>query len=343
MDITSKLLRKLDSYPRIKLTSYPTPLEELPSISRLLGRRLFIKRDDEIGPGLGGNKTRKLEFLIADALEKQNTKVLTFGGLQSNHARLTAAVAVKVGMEPHLFYFEKKPDSFTGNLLVNELLGARMHFIPLGGSSSNSMRIETISNLVKWISRIRVGKNYYIPVGGHSWLGCLGHVQAAIEINQQAIEFDIPNAWIITAVGSGGTLAGLLAGFKIINSNLKLIGIDVGSLWKNFPASIAKIATEITNKLGFPYHFTEKDIPIIENTYVGERYGIPSKEGLTAIHLLTSKEGILLDPVYTSKAFSGLLGLINKNTIRPDEQVIFLHTGGTPALFAFEEQVINDK
>ena len=161
-----------------------------------------------------------------------------------------------------------------------------MHFIPIGGNSSSNMRIETTINLVKWISALIVGKNYYIPVGGHSWLGCLGYVQAAIEIAQQANNAGIPNARIITAAGSGGTLAGLMAGLHIIQSNLKITAIDVGSLWKDFPSSIANIASEITKQLGFPYHFESKDVPIIEGKYVGEHYGIPSSEGIEALQFI---------------------------------------------------------
>lgn len=341
MDEIIQLNKQLSFFPKVSLLDTPTPIEELPSISELLNRRILIKRDDDIGPGLGGNKTRKLEYLIADAIENNYRKVVTFGGLQSNHVRLTAAVAVKFGLEPHLFYFEHRPAELTGNLYLNKLLGAHMHFIPIGGNASSSMSIETTIRLVHWISTLVVGNNYYIPVGGHSWLGCLGYVQAAIEIAQQVLEAGIPNARIITAAGSGGTLAGLLAGLHIIKSDIKITAIDVGSLWKNFSNSIANISSEITKKLGFPHQFNSQDIPIIEGTYVGKHYGIPSPQGIEAIHLLAEKEGILLDPVYTSKAFAGLMDLVKQNKIKEEETIIFLHTGGKPALFAFEEQLLH--
>ena len=324
---------KLNSIERISFAEYPTPLEYLPRLSEEYGHPIYIKRDDGIGPGLGGNKTRKLEYLMADAKQRGHRKVVTFGGLQSNHARLTAAVANRLGMESHLFYFEKRPEQLTGNLLINELLGAKMHFIPLGGGG-NGMTIETPIRLVKFVSWLMVGHNYFIPVGGHSWLGCLGYVRAALEIDEQAKELGIENAHLLLAAGSGGTLSGLLAGIELNKSKLQLLGIDVGKLWKAFPTSIASLAEEICVKLGEPHKFAVDQVPLVEETYVGDKYGVPSPAGLSAMDKLARLEGILLDPVYTAKAFAGILGEIEKGRFGKDEPVIFLHTGGLPALFA---------
>src|ERR1043165_3240996 len=168
------LLQKLGRYPRIKLAEYPTPLEHLPCLSKQLQREIFIKRDDYIGPALGGNKTRKLEYLLAEAQQKRFQKVVTFGGLQSNHARITAAAARKLGLEPHLFFFESRPQQMTGNLLANELLSAHMHFIPFGGDGGG-MTLENTNRLVRLAARLIVGQNYFIPVGGHTWRGCMGY------------------------------------------------------------------------------------------------------------------------------------------------------------------------
>ena len=326
---------KLNSIDRIPLAEYPTPLEYLPRLSAELGHHIYIKRDDGLGPALGGNKTRKLEYLMADAQKKRHRKIVTFGGLQSNHARLTAAVANRLGLESHLFYFEGRPAQLFGNLLINQLLGARMHFIPLG-RGGNGMTIEATIRLVKLVSWLMVGRNYFIPVGGHNWLGCLGYVHAALEIDEQARQLGIENAHLVVAAGSGGTLSGLMAGLALNGSKLQLLGIDVGKLWKGFPASIASLASDICSHLGEPHHFSPEQVPLIEQIYVGDKYGSPSVDGLSAMQKLARLEGILLDPVYTAKAFAGMLREIEKNHFGKNNPLIFLHTGGLPALFAFD-------
>jgi L-cysteate sulfo-lyase len=324
---------RLDSLGRIPLAEYPTPLEHLPRLSAELGRPIYVKRDDVIGPALGGNKTRKLEYLLAEAQRQQQRKIVTFGGLQSNHARLTAAAANRLGMESHLFYFEQRPKQLTGNLVINQLLGAKMHFIPFGGGGG--MTLEASIRLVRLVALALVGRHYFIPVGGHNWLGCLGYVRAALEIEQQARTFGLENADLILAAGSGGTLAGLMAGLYLRRSNLALLGIDVGKLWKAFPVSIAALATEICSRLGEPCQFTPEQVPLIEGTYVGAQYGVPSVAGQSALKRLARLEGLLLDPVYTAKAFAGMLSEIEKGHLGKSGPVIFLHTGGLPALFAF--------
>lgn len=332
-----ELYNKLDYFPRVALADYPTPLEFLPRLSEELGRRVYVKRDDELGPGLGGNKIRKLEFLLAEAQQQKARKVVTFGGLQSNHARLTLAAANRLGLETHLFYFERRPQNMAGNLLLNQLLGAKMHFIPLGGGG-NGMTLEQTIRLVRMIALALVGRHYFIPVGGHNWLGCLGYVRAALEIDEQARAEEIENAHLVLAAGSGGTLAGLLAGLALIGSPLQAQGIDVGKLWKGFPASIARLSNEICFHLGEPRQFSPQDVPLVEEIYVGKSYGVPSKMGQAALHRLARLEGLLLDPVYTAKAFSGLIDLAEKGRLGTDEPIIFLHTGGLPALFAFSEE-----
>jgi 1-aminocyclopropane-1-carboxylate deaminase/D-cysteine desulfhydrase-like pyridoxal-dependent ACC family enzyme len=333
------LRSRLERFERVPLAAYPTPLEPLPRLSAELCRPVWIKRDDTLGPGLGGNKTRKLEYLLAEAQRQGHRRVVTFGGLQSNHARLTAAAANRVGMETHLFYFEPRPAKLTGNLAINRLLGAKMHFIPLGGSGSG-MTLEQTIRLVRWVARLRVGRHFFIPVGGHDPVGCLGYVAAALEIEEQRRALDIGGpdgeAWLVTAAGSGGTLAGLAAGLALAQSPLRALGIDVGKLWKGFPASICLLAGQSCSRLQRPLAFRPEEILLIEERYVGERYGAPSPAGLTAMRWLAECEGILLDPVYTAKAFAGMLDLIERGELGPRTPVIFLHTGGLPATFAFE-------
>lgn len=261
--------------------------------------------------------------------------MVSFGGLQSNHCRLTTAAANRLGLETHLFYFERRPARLTGNLLANALLGAHMHFIPLGGGGGG-MSIEATIRLVRWVAWARVGQHYFIPVGGHNWLGCLGYVRAAVEIDAQARGLGMENAFLVTAAGSGGTLAGLMAGLALSNSHLRLVGIDVGKLWRAFPASIARLASEICQRLGVPRPFAPQDVPLIEGTYVGGAYGAPSASGQAALARLARLEGLLLDPVYTAKAAAGMLGEMEAGRLGQDEPVIFWHTGGITALFAFD-------
>jgi 1-aminocyclopropane-1-carboxylate deaminase/D-cysteine desulfhydrase-like pyridoxal-dependent ACC family enzyme len=285
--------------------------------------------------------------LLAEAQERRARQVVTFGGLQSNHARITAAAARQVGMEPHLFYFERRPSRMVGNLLLNQLLGAQMHFVPFGGGGG--MTLEATIRLVHWVAWAMVGPHYFIPVGGHTWRGCLGYVRAAVELDEQARALGIENAHVVLAAGSGGTLAGLMAGLALLGSPLQLLGIDVGKLWKGFPPSIARLANEICARLsqdrvqGGPQSaarvwsgesFRSDQVPLIEGTYVGQAYAVPSEQGNAALKRLARAEGILLDPVYTGKAFAGLLDLVERKQLGRDEPVIFLHTGGLPALFA---------
>jgi D-cysteine desulfhydrase family pyridoxal phosphate-dependent enzyme len=329
------LEERLEGFPRLPLAKYPTPLEPLPRLSQQIDREVYVKRDDTLGPGLGGNKTRKLEYLLAEARARNARKVVTFGGLQSNHARITAAAARRYGMEPHLFYFEPRPRCMLGNLLACRNLGARMYFVPLGGGGG--MSLETTIRLVHWLARLRVGRHYFIPVGGHSFLGGMGYVRGALELHSQAVSMGIDQAHLLVAAGSGGTLAGLLAGLRLIDSPIQPLGIDVGKLWKGFPASIAHLANGICRELGSSTRFKPEEVPLIEARYVGTRYGAPSPEGVQAMRRLARLEGLLLDPVYTAKAFAALLDLVANGRLAGDAPLIFLHTGGLPGLFAFDE------
>jgi D-cysteine desulfhydrase family pyridoxal phosphate-dependent enzyme len=330
-----ELRTRLEAHPRLALGETPTPLQPLPRLAAELGRPLFVKRDDLLGPALGGNKTRKLEYLMADAQRQGATRVVTFGGLQSNHARLTAAAARLCGMEAHLLYFERRPEPLRGNMLLNQILGARMHFVPFASRRPRPRSLHALVRMVRLVARLRVGPHYYIPVGGHTWLGALGYVRAALEIDEQARGLGIGDAWLVLAAGSGGTLAGLLAGLRLIGSRLRPLGIDVGRLWKAFPAAIAHLAAEVSAHLGEPVAFSAADVPLVESTFVGKAYGRPSEAGHAALERLARAEAIVLDPVYTSKAFAGLLDLAQSDEIGRADPIVFLHTGGVPALFAF--------
>ncbi len=221
----------LDAFPRLALGQYPTPLYRLENLSRDLGHELYIKRDDELGYGLGGNKTRKLEYELAHAHARGARKIVTFGGLQSNHARLTAVNALRLEMEPHLFYFAKRPAQLQGNLLLNQVMGARLHFVPFGKGGDGSNTIEQTNRLVRLVALTMVGPHYFVPVGGHSVRGALGYVRAALELDEQARAQGIETARVFLAAGSGGTLAGLMAGLAICESKLRLILGSCGEIF----------------------------------------------------------------------------------------------------------------
>ena len=328
------LRRKLDDYPRVALGPLPTPLEPLPRLGVALRRQALIKRDDLPGPGLGGNKARKLEYLLADALARGARRVVTFGGLQSNHARVTAAACRKLGLEPHLLYFAPRPRRLTGNLALCAALGARMAFIPIPQGGAPGFTLERLNRLVALLARALVGPHYFIPVGGHSWLGALGYVRAALELDEQARAAGVGGAHLLLAAGTGGTLAGLLAGLALCRSELRPLAIDVGRLWLRFPESVAALAGDVCARLGAPRAFAPGDVPLIERAYVGERYGVPSPAGDAALRRLALLEGVLLDPIYTAKAFAGALDLAERGLLGRAAPLIFLHTGGAPSLFA---------
>lgn len=344
MDLDT-LRARLEQFPRLTYGRYPTPLQPLPNISRTLnGPRLWIKRDDEIGPGSGGNKGRKLEFLMADVLRQKKRKVVTYGGLQSNHARMTAAACASLGLEAHLFFFERRPPRLQGNLLLDHLFGARLHFIPFGAGGDASMTLEMTNRLVHLLSTMVAGpRAHFIPVGGHNPTGCLGYVAAALELHQQIAGrgLDLARTTVVTAVGTGGTLAGLMAGFALLESPINLMGIDVGKLWKALPGSLARLAGDLCATLGQPRTFAAHDVPLVETGCVGPGYAIYTADCAATIRTLAQSEGVILDPVYTGKAFTGLLELIGNGRFAADEHVIFIHSGGLPGLWAFAERFSN--
>ena len=335
---SEELGRRLGSFARVAFGDYPTPLQSLDRLTgQLGGPELWIKRDDGLGPGMGGNKTRKLEYLLAEALQQGKGKVVTYGGLQSNHVRITAAACAKLGLEAHLLFFERRPAELEGNLLLDRLFGAKLHFIPFGGGSSGGMSLETVIRLVQVVALPLAGRSaYYIPGGGHNVLGCLGYVKCALELHEQMAGLGLLErpATLVTACGTGGTLAGLMAGFALLDSPVQLLGIDVGKLWKGFPSSIARLASEICAELGSPRQFGPAEVPLIEERYVGPGYASFTAEARRAIRVMAGTEGILLDPIYTGKAMAGLMDLIEKGRFAAGERVIFLHTGGAPGLWA---------
>lgn len=332
---------RLAAIPTVPIAHLPTPLEPAERLRAALGGpqagapRLWIKRDDEIGLAVGGNKVRKLAYLLADAQARGASKVASFGGLQSNFLRSMASACARLGLEAHCLYFERRPKRLTGNLLLAELLGARLHFIPLGGDSG-PRNLAGTTRLVRLVAALhpRIGPRrlYFLPVGGHTPLGCLGYVPAAVEIVEQAAANGFRPDFVVAAAGSGGTLAGLLAGFRLLRVPVQLIGVDVGNLWQDFQSDILAMAGRVTALLGSPQPFGPADLTLQAGH--GPGYARPYLPAQAAMELAARSEGLLLDPVYTGKALAGLIDLIQAGRFQPDDHVIFLHSGGSPALFA---------
>lgn len=332
---------RLAAIPSVHLGQLPTPLEPLPRLRAALGGAdsgvpyLWVKRDDAIGLAVGGNKVRKLSYLLAAAQARGARKVASYGGLQSNFVRAMASACAHLGLEAHCLYFERRPPRLTGNLLLAHLLGARLHFVPLGGSNG-PRDLDSTARLVQLLARLHpaIGPRglYFLPVGGHTALGCVGYVPAATEINQQATAGGFHADAVVAAAGTGGTMAGLLAGFHLLGTSTQVVGIDVGNLWTGMKADILSMAGKVTALLGEPHEFASGDLLL--HAGFGPGYARPHPPAQAAIELAARKEGLLLDPVYTGKALAGLIQLLRAGAFRADQHVVFMHTGGVPALFA---------
>jgi len=316
--------------PRIRLTQLPTPLEELPRLtSTLRGPRLWIKRDDQTGLALGGNKARKLEFLLGDAQSQQADTLITLGAAQSNHCRQTAAAAACAGLNCELILNGQKPEIRNGNLLLDELLGARLHWI------------ERSQRAVKSQEGLRrAGKRpYLVPVGGSNAVGAVGYVVAMIELAEQLKSLPAPIDYLVVASSSGGTQAGMVVGAKTTGFTGQILGVSIDrdlSDEMSYEEELVELANQTAKRIGENTRFAAKDINVVRG-YMGGGYGVVGELERNAIRTLARAQGILLDPVYAGRAFGAMLDLIAKKRFKPTENVLFWHTGGTPALFACEE------
>ena len=331
----------LNDIPRVSLSFLPTPLEHLSILSeRLGGPQIWIKRDDMTGLATGGNKARKLEFLLAEALENNADTVLTFGAVQSNHCRMTAAAACKLGLKSFLVLSGDKPDGLTGNLLIDEILGAEYLFLPDYNDPSKLEEMQlAVFNVVQDLSE--QGRNVYmIPPGGSCPLGDVGYYVAALELFDQAREADFRIDAIFVAVGSGGTHAGLLTGVKVLDMPTQVIGIAVikeGSFEELGVPPVEDIVNDVGELIGEKPNVTADDV-IIDYSYYGEAYGVPTPECIEAIKLVARTEGILLDPTYTGKAMAGMIDMIRKGRFGKGDNIVFIHTGGYPGIFPHGEE-----
>jgi D-cysteine desulfhydrase len=327
---------RIDSLPRYRLAHLPTPLEELKTLSRhLAGPEILIKRDDQTGLALGGNKTRKLEFLVGDALEQGADTLVTLGAAQSNHCRQSAAAAAKAGLRCELILNGQKPDVANGNLLLNELLGAHLHWI------ERPQRAAKLSELDAQL-RAQGRKPYVIPVGGSNGVGATGYVVAMLELAEQLRASGRRVDHLVFGTSSGGTQAGIILGARIAGFTGQLHGLSID---KNDPehfeyeAEVAQIANDCAAYIGSPVRLTRDDVKVVYG-YKGEGYGVVGDLERDAIRLLARSEGIVLDPVYAGRAFGALVDLIRKGVFKKGETVLFWHTGGAPALFAYAKELV---
>jgi D-cysteine desulfhydrase family pyridoxal phosphate-dependent enzyme len=316
------------------LAHLPTPLEPLDRLAQHLGGpSLLVKRDDCTGLALGGNKTRKLEFLMGDALAQGADTVITAGGVQSNHVRQTAAAAARLGLHAELVLTRIVPwDAAdyekTGNILLDRLLGARVRLY--SGTADRATAMAEVAEE----ARARGRRPYIIPTGGSNPVGALGYAACAQELAAQARDLDLDFDYLVHASSSGGTQAGLALGLAAIGHPARVVGIDVDADPENLRETVRRLAEATAEHLGLGGVLTG-DAVTLEAGYAGRAYGLPTEEMHDAVALLARLEGLLLDPVYTGKAMAGLIGLIRQGRFKAGERIVFLHSGGAPALFAY--------
>lgn len=319
----------LTEQPRMRFAALPTPLHLAENLTReVRGPKIYLKRDDLTGLALGGNKTRKLEYLVADAKKSGATHLITVGAAQSNHARQTAAAAQIAGMNCSLVLYSSGPEpDVQGNLLLDRLLGADVHVVA-SRDELDARVVEVAADL-----RDKGAMPYTIPSGGSNGVGALGYVGAMLEMSHQLWEAGITPKAMYFAAGGGGTQGGIVLGAKLYGLSMDVIGISVSADTTTATSRVHQVVEESTQRLAVANTITDSDITI-DDQHIGDGYGIPTEEGVEAIRLLARTEGVLIDPVYTSKAFAGMLADIRSDRYSPEDTIIFLHTGGAPALFA---------
>ena len=324
----------LARFPRVRLGHFPTPLEPMPRLTAALGGpEIWIKRDDCTGLSTGGNKTRKLEFLMAEAVAQGADIVLTQGATQSNHARQTAAAAAKLGMDCHLLLEDRTgfndPDyRLNGNVLLDHLHGATMEH--RGAGVDMQAEMEAVADTFR-----AKGRNaYVIPGGGSNPTGALGYVNCALELLAQVTATGLVVDHLVHATGSAGTQAGLITGLMALNAQIPLLGIGVRAPKEKQEDNVYKLACATAEKIGCAGVVKRADV-VANCDYVGAGYGIPAESTLEAINLFAKLDGILLDPVYSGKGAAGLIDLIRKGHFKKGERVVFLHTGGAIGLTAY--------
>jgi len=331
----------LSRFPRVTLAHLPTPLEFLPRFSDYLGGpRIYVKRDDCTGLATGGNKTRKLEFSMAAALDSGADTIVTVGALQSNHVRQTAAAACRLGLRCEVLLehrVKEPPQDYlrSGNVLLDHIFGATIREYPAGtdfGAAMDEVAAEVNAG---------DGRAYIIPGGASDHIGALGYVNCALELVNQANATGLVIDHLVTATGSAGTQAGLVVGLKAMHANVPLLGIGVGAPQAAQEQKVFDLACRTADYIGAPGIVQREDV-VANCDYIGAGYGIPTPAMNDAVMLLARLEGLLFDPVYSGKALSGLIDLVKRGHFDADDNIVFLHTGGSVGLFAYGSQLRTD-
>ena len=325
-------------FPRVRLAHLPTPLEPMERLSRHLakdGPRLWVKRDDCTGLSTGGNKTRKLEFLMGDALKRGADTIITQGATQSNHARQTAAAAAKLGLACHILLEDRtgnnSPDyTLNGNVLLDRLHGASISKRAKDSDMNKEMEILAAD------LRAKGKKPYIVPGGGSNPVGALGYANCALELVAQANEMQLKIDHVVHATGSAGTQAGFVAGLVAINSRIPTLGISVRAPKEKQENSVFDLAQRTAEHLGAP-GIVKREHIVANSDYVGPGYGLATDGMIDAVKTVARLEGILLDPVYTGKAMAGLFDHVHKGFFGKDSNIVFLHTGGSAGLFGYPD------
>lgn len=321
----------MNNYPKVSLGFFPTPVEKLINLSQYLGGPpISIKRDDQTGLALGGNKTRKLEYILGDAIAQGADTVITAGASQSNHCRQTAAAAAKCQLECHLVLGGEQQRHSSGNLLLDKMFGSHIHW---AGEHRKGEDITVLIHQLKAAGK----KPYVIPYGGSNELGVIAFCEAMKELKAQGAEY----SHIVFASSSGGTQAGLMLGNRVTATNSHILGICIDKdeiNQQSLDEQILMLANNTADMLAIESNFNEKDVDLNAD-YMGDGYGVVGELENEAISIMAKQEGILLDPVYTGRAMGGLIDMIRHNKITSHDNVLFWHTGGTPALFAYSDDM----
>lgn len=327
----------LSDFPRVPLAHLPTPLEHLPRLSKhLAGPEIYVKRDDCTGLATGGNKTRKLEFSMAEALQQGADTIVTVGAVQSNHVRQTAAAACKLGLQcevllEHRIARPSEPYASSGNVLLDKIFGANLREYP-GGTDFDRAMSEVADEV-----RGAGGKPYIIPGGASNKVGALGYVNCALELLDQIEDQSLDIGHIVTATGSAGTQGGLIVGLRAMQSDIPLLGIGVNIPQQAQEEKVYALACETAEYVGKPGCVAREDV-VANCDYVGDGYGVPTESMNEAVLMLARYEGLLFDPVYSGKGLAGMIDLIRNGSLSAGN-VVFLHTGGSAALFAYVDQL----
>lgn len=321
-----------DKLPRVPFAQLPTPLEEMPRLSKALGGpRLYVKRDDQTGLAGGGNKTRKLEYSVAEALRLKADTLVTLGGVQSNHCRQTAAAAVKYGLRCILVLRGRSPSDWNGNLLLDRILGAEVRFS--GDRSREDVAAEAVDG------ERRAGRRpFFIPIGASDEIGSVGYAAAVEEIAAQTAEMNLRADRVVLASSSYGTQAGLCVGAKALGFRPEITAIAIDSAKSELQQGVSSLANAVARRLDLEMNFSPGEI-VGYDGYLGGGYAVMGEPEKEAIEMAGRYEGLLLDPVYTGRAMAGLIDLVRRGEFGKKETIIFWHTGGSAALFAYADKL----